>query len=197
MVDIVWTTVVVLWTLIAITFSITKIKVHRSGGGIYNMEKNPLKKKEKWIIRALALIYIVLAFIISYKFNFPFFDDFHGVTRSFFVKTGFTLFVIAQFIYIRARIAISSNWDWNKKRKGDQKKLIKKGPYKKVRHPQYTAYLLAVLATGIMLVESGILLFFILLIPLVVLKMKVEEECLKIVFPKEYSKYIKETRMFI
>lgn len=197
MVDIVWTTVVVSWTLIAITFSITKIKVNRCGGGVYNMEKNPLKKKEKWIIRVLVFIYIVLAFIVSYRFNFPFFDDFYGVSRTFFVKFGFTLFVIAQFIYIRARIAISSNWGWDKKRKGDQKKLIRKGPYKKVRHPQYTAYLLAVLATGLMLVESGILLFFILLVPLVFLKMKLEEECLKVVFPKQYSKYIKETRMLI
>lgn len=197
MVDIVWTAVVVLWTLIAITFSITKIKVHRCGGGIYNMEKNPLEKKEKWIIRALALIYIVLAFFVSYKFNFPIFDDFNGVTRLYFVKTGFILFVIALIIYIRARIAISSNWGWDKKPKENQKKLIKKGPYKKVRHPQYTAYLLAILATGFMMVESEILLFFILLVPFIFLKMKVEEECLKVVFPKEYPKYTKETRMFL
>jgi len=195
MIDIAWTAVVISWAIIAVTYSITKIKVHRCGGGVYNMKDYPLSKKEKWILRFLIVVYLVLAFFISYKFKIPGFDDFVGVSRPFFIKIGFIFFAVAQVIYIRARVAISSNWSWDKKPKSNRKKLIKSGPYRVVRHPQFGAYLLAILATGLMLVMSGILLFFILIIPLLILRMKVEEAILMSVFPKQYPKYIKETRI--
>ena len=197
MIDLAWTAVVISWAIMATTYSITKIKVHRCGGGIYEMEKYPLSKKEKWLLRLLILAYIILAFFISYHFEIPGFDDYEGITRPYFVKLGMIIFTIAQVNYIRARIAISSNCSWQKCFVGDRKKLIKSSLYRKVRHPQFGAYILAILATGLMLLKGGILLFLVLIIPLMILRMKVEEEILNAVFPKEYPKYIKETRILL
>lgn len=197
MIDLAWTAVVILWAVMATTYSITKIKVHRCGGGIYNMENYPLNKKEKWLLRFLILAYVLLAFFISYKFVIPGFDDYLGIAKPYFVKIGFIIFLIAQVNYIRARIAISSSCSWEGAYVRDRKTLIKTGPYHKVRHPQFGAYVLAILATGLMLLKGSILLFLILIIPLMILRMKVEEEILNAVFLKQYSEYIKETRMLL
>jgi len=197
MIDIAWTTVVLSWTLIVITYSITKIKVHRCGGGIYSLEGYPLSKNQKWLLRLLVFLYIVLAFLFSLKFKINFFDNFMDISKFFFMKLGFTLFLIGEIIFLRSRIAISSNWGWDRQPKKNRGKLIKIGPYKTTRHPQYGAYLLAVLATGLMLLKSGILLFFVFLLPIMYLKIRIEEEILKEVFPNSYPKYIEETRMIL
>lgn len=195
MIDIAWTFVVIGWTVVTISFSITKIKVHRCGGGIYATENNPLEKKEKWIIRALVLVYIILTFFIALKFRIFEFDNLSDISRPYFYKLGGVVFLIAMILFLRARFAISSNWGWDKKAKHDVDKLIRKGPYLKVRHPQYAAYLLLVFATGIILLKSCIIIFCLMLVPLVYLKLRVEEECLKAIFPKEYPDYIKKTRV--
>lgn len=197
MLDIAWTTVVICWTFMVITHSITTIKVHRCGGGLYNMKNNPLASHEKWLMRALVFIYVFFTFWLALYLDVPFIENFNDVSRPYFIKLGFTIFMIGLVLFVRSRVAISSNWGWDKKSKGDRSKLIKVDIYKRVRHPQYTAYFFAVLATGIMLMKSGIILFAFILIPLLYLKMKVEEEILLEIFPKEYPKYIKETRMFI
>jgi protein-S-isoprenylcysteine O-methyltransferase Ste14 len=197
MIDIAWIAVVILWAVMATTYSITKIKVHRCGGGIYDMENYPLSKKEKWLLRFLILTYILLAFFIAYQFEIPGFDDYKGIAKPYFVKFGFIIFLIAQVNYIRARIAISSGCSWEGTLVRDRKTLIKTGPYHKVRHPQFGAFVLAILATGIMLLKGSILLFLILIIPLMILRMKVEEEILNSVFLKEYPEYTKETRILL
>ncbi len=197
MIDIAWTAVVILWAVMATTYSITKIKVHRCGGGIYNMANYPLTNKEKWVLRFLILAYLLLAFFVSYQFIIPGFDDLTSITKPYFVRLGFIIFLIAQVIYIRARIAISSNCSWDRTYSHDKKLLIKSGPYGKVRYPQYGALILAILATGLMLLKGSILLFLILVIPLVILRMKVEEEILNAVFPKQYPEYIKKTRTLL
>ncbi len=197
MIDIAWTIVVICWTVMVITYSITKIKVHRCGGGLYSMKNNPLANKEKWIMRALIFIYVFFTFWIAISVEIPFIEGFDDVSRAYFTKLGVYLFLITIIHFIRARVAISSNWGWDKKPKKNRGKLIKQGIYRTIRHPQYTALFLAVLATGIMLLKVGIVLFAIILVPLLYLKMKVEEEILVEVFPEDYKDYIKETQMFI
>jgi len=179
-----------------ITYSITKIKVHRCGGGLYNMKKNPLANSEKWLMRGLIFVYVFFTFWLTLNIEIPFVEELSEIDHPYFIYLGFMIFVIALIFYARARVAISSNWGWDKKPKADRSKLIKVDIYNTVRHPQYTAYFLAVFATGMMLAKIGMIIFAILLVPLLYLKMKVEEEILMEVFPKEYKKYIKETRMF-
>lgn len=196
MLDIAWTIVVICWTFIVIILSITKIQAHRCGGGIYDMQKNPLAVKEKWLMRALIFIYVFFTFWITYFIDIPLFSSMGDVSKNYFIKLGLAIFIIAMILYSRARVAITSNWVWDKECNINMNKLIKADIYNKVRHPQYTAYFLAVLATGIMLLKIGIVLFAIILIPLIYFKTKAEEEILIEIFPEEYPKYIKETGMF-
>lgn len=197
MIDIAWTIVVICWTVMVITYSITKIKVHRCGGGLYSMKNNPLANSEKWIMRALVFIYVFFTFWLVINIKVPFIEEFGDVSRAYFAKLGFYLFLITMIHYVRARVAISSNWGWDKRPKKNRGKLITDSIYQYIRHPQYSAYFLAILATGVMLLNVGIIIFAIVLVPLLYLKTKVEEEILMEVFPKEYKKYIKETGMFI
>jgi protein-S-isoprenylcysteine O-methyltransferase Ste14 len=197
MVDIAWTIVVICWTFMVITYSITKIKVHRCGGGLYNMKKNLLASHEKWLMKALIFIYVFFTFWLTLNLKIPYIENLADIDNPYFIKLGFCIFLIALVVFARARVAISSNWGWDKKSKADRTKLIKVDIYNTVRHPQYAAYFLAVLSTGIMLTKLGIIIFAVLLIPLLYLKMKVEEEILMEVFPKEYEEYIKKTRMFL
>lgn len=196
MIDIAWTIVVICWTSLVVIYSITKIKVHRCGGGLYSMKNNPLANKEKWLIRGLVFIYIFFTFWITYFIDLPFLAGIDDVSKNYFIKLGCGIFAMSLLIYIRSRVAISSNCGWDKKLKGDRHKLIQADIYRTVRHPQYTSYFLAVFATGIMLMKVGIIMFAIALLPLLYLKMKVEEEILVEVFPKEYKGYKKKTKMF-
>jgi protein-S-isoprenylcysteine O-methyltransferase Ste14 len=77
-------------------------------------------------------------------------------------------------------------------------RLVKSGPYRLVRHPGYTGFLL--LALGIALGYSsliGLIAIPLLLLPGLAYRMKVEEKLLTEQFGVEYTAYAKRTRKLI
>lgn len=192
--DIVWTFVVVAWTVFLVTFSVTKLKMHRCGGGLFTFEI-PLINKQKWIVRAIVVVYIVAAFLFSLSMTFPVFDNLQHLSKYYFILRGAILFVIAILLYIFSRVTLGCNWKWTGELVGDRRKLIKKGPYKFIRHPQYTSLILALIATGLMLTDSRIIVFTFLIIPFAYAKSILDEQYLYFIFP-EYSDYIKKTGRF-
>ncbi|MBN1813257.1 MAG: isoprenylcysteine carboxylmethyltransferase family protein [Anaerolineae bacterium] len=76
----------------------------------------------------------------------------------------------------------------------ENQELVKTGPYRWIRHPIYTAYLMnyvggGLLSSNVVLTVVPVLMFAIL----VGLRMGKEEEMLKGEFGAEYSEYMKET----
>lgn len=195
MIDIEWLIVVIGWTIILMTLSITHLKLYRVGGGLYSLEDQKIKT-EKWIVRTITFVYLIAAFAISMQAYFPAFDDMYDVTRYYFVSQGVVLFVMALIFFIAARIALGSNWTWSGYLLRDRHKLITKGPYGFIRHPLYTSYLTAGLASGLILTDSRIIIFVILLLPVIYWKAIIEEQHLRMIFP-EYKDYEKKTRMFL
>lgn len=194
MIDVEWLIVVVGWTIILLTLSITHLKLYRVGGGLYSLEDQKIKT-EKWIVRVISFVYLIAAIAISTQAYFPVFDDMFDVTRYYFVVVGVVLFVMALIIFITARVALGSNWTWSGYLLRDRHKLITKGPYGFIRHPLYTSYVLCGIASGLILTDSRIIVFIILLLPILYWKALIEEQHLRMIFP-EYRDYEKKTRMF-
>lgn len=183
------------WTVIFITLSLTKLKQHRCSGGLYSMETG-LMHKQKWIMRAFVAVYIIVAWLISRSVYFPVFDEIKNNPRIAIIVDGAIVFLLAIVIYIPSRFAITSNCTWKGVFKRGRDKLITRGPYKYIRHPHYIAYFTAGIATGLILTDSSILVFMLLLVPMGYLKAHIEEQYLASIFP-EYKEYKKKTGMFL
>ncbi|MCS7298375.1 MAG: isoprenylcysteine carboxylmethyltransferase family protein [Spirochaetia bacterium] len=80
----------------------------------------------------------------------------------------------------------------------NERKIVKKGLYKWIRHPSYTGEIIAFIGVGIVFqhIPSSI---FIVLFPTIafIYRAMVEEKALIKEFGDEYIQYMKETRMFI
>jgi len=76
--------------------------------------------------------------------------------------------------------------------------LIKKGPYKLIRHPSYTGLLLEIAGVGLFLSNwiSSLISLFIMFLSLTY-RIALEEKFLIKEFGKEYLIYMKETKKFI
>lgn len=193
--DFIWTFVVVGWTVFVVTYSVTKLKMHRCGGGIYTFNI-PIIDKQKWLIRAIMAVYIVSIVLFSLNTEFPLFDNVKGLEEYFFISRGALFFVVAGFFYIYSRITVVSNCSWTGGHTGDRRKLIKRGPYKFICHPQSTAYISALFSTGLMLTDSRIIIFTCLFIPFLYAKSIIDEQYLYMIF-KDYPDYIEKTDRFI
>lgn len=178
-----------------ITFSITKLKTHRCGGGIYTMEI-PISHKQKWTVRAMMLLYLVCSALFTIEVGFKELDSFYRGFSDFFVLHGTIIFIVAIALYIDSRIVISSNCSWSGDFKCDRHMLIEKGPYKKIRHPQPLAYFLALLGTSFITHDSRIFMFALFLVPLCFVKSMIDEQYLRFIFP-EYDEYAKKTGRFL
>jgi protein-S-isoprenylcysteine O-methyltransferase Ste14 len=194
MYDIPWIIVVIGWTIMFVSYSVTKLKTHRCGGGIYTMEV-PLAHKQKWPLRAMILLYLVLAFLFCVNFNFAELTFFYKEFSDFFIFHGTIIFIIAFALYVDARLTISSNCSWSGKFKCDRHKLIQSGPYKRVRHPQPLAYFLAFIATSFITHDAKVFLFALCLVPMYYAKSMIDEQYLLFIFP-EYEDYMKKTGRF-
>lgn len=192
--DVPWLIVVIGWTTMLVTYSITKLKTYRSGGGIYTM-KVPISHKQKWIIRSMMFLYIVCAGLFSLNVGFAELDFLYRDFSDFFILHGTIIFIIAAILYIDSRITISSNCSWSGEFKRDRNKLIQKGPYKRIRHPQPLAYFLALIGTSFIIHDARVFLFALLLVPVVIVKSMIDEQYLYFVFP-EYEEYVKKTGRF-
>jgi protein-S-isoprenylcysteine O-methyltransferase Ste14 len=194
MADIEWMLVVTGWTIIFMALSISHFKMFRVGGGICKLEDKRIRN-ERWVIRLLFSVYLIAAAFIAKNVHITAFDKYTGIEKYHFIFLGIIIFIIAICVFISGRVALGSNWSWSGKLLRDRRKLIKSGPYSCVRHPLYSSYVVAGIASGLILTDSRILIFIVLILPAVYLKAKIEEQFLRMIFP-DYEDYKKQTRMF-
>jgi len=77
-------------------------------------------------------------------------------------------------------------------------KLIKKGPYRYIRHPLYTSTILIFLGlAGTLSSVIGVIATVMLIIPAILLRIKREEYYLEKKFGKQYKNYKKSTKSLI
>ena len=107
--------------------------------------------------------------------------------------TGILLYVLGIALYTWSNIALGKDLSAGLQiRKGHQ--LVESGPYRKIRHPMYAAWL--VCGLGILLLSANwliTLLYFIPVISRILLRLKPEEKLLSDHFGQKYGKYQKRT----
>jgi protein-S-isoprenylcysteine O-methyltransferase Ste14 len=79
-----------------------------------------------------------------------------------------------------------------------EQSIVKRGPYRFIRHPSYTGALLTLIGIGLAVQSWGALLVLVLIFGIVYgYRIYVEEKALVAHFGEEYIAYMKETKMLI
>jgi len=158
---------------------------------LFNKNKSPGIKKEGWtfptaviaynsIIVGTVVEYIILTREINYKVSII----------GFFLE-GFGLFLTLSSIKSLGRL-----WSFAFEIKEDHK-IVKDGVYRYVRHPYYVGVLLEI--TGFSLFANSyymLTLALLVLYPIIILRMILEEKLMTSVFREEYENYKREIRAF-
>jgi len=134
-----------------------------------------------------SLLYVFTNTIDSLNFNFPVIVRFLGMVAI----------AISFWLFISTHRTLGKNFSAILTIKKDHK-LIQEGPYKRVRHPMYTAIYFIIY--GFFLLSSNLLigiLPFISFSYLYFSRVKQEEEMMLKKFGKEYEKYMKRTGRLI
>lgn len=77
-------------------------------------------------------------------------------------------------------------------------KLIQHGPYRLLRHPSYTGFLLSMLGFGLALGNwLSIIVLGVIITPLLIYRIRVEEAALRSAFPDQYQTYAQHTKRLI
>ncbi|HTI80448.1 MAG TPA: isoprenylcysteine carboxylmethyltransferase family protein [Acetobacteraceae bacterium] len=109
---------------------------------------------------------------------------------------GFALVLAGIAVSISARVSLGGNWSGIVTLKQDHE-LIRKGPYRLVRHPIYTGLLAAILGTAIAQGEVRSILAVALVAAAFVHKIGIEEAFLTQEFGDAYTRYRREVPALI
>ncbi|MEX2160951.1 MAG: isoprenylcysteine carboxylmethyltransferase family protein [Anaerolineales bacterium] len=116
---------------------------------------------------------------------------------SFLQYTGLSLILLGAALFVWALRTLGSSFSGHVSVKRGQE-LVRSGPYKHIRHPTYTGYLL--MALGISLGYSslaGLASVLLFLVPSVVYRLQVEEKLLASRFGEKYLDYKIKTKKLI
>lgn len=144
--------------------------------------------------RILAATGYLLIFTALYL---PLFTGAHLLPASAPLQTTGAILCIAGIgLSIWSRLLLGANWSGGVTAKRDHE-LIIRGPYRVVRHPIYTGFLMAL--TGTSLVTGGGAAIFVTVVCLLALYLKIaqEEKLLNELFPGAYAAYQRQTRKLV
>lgn len=110
--------------------------------------------------------------------------------------SGLTLVVIGAIIVLWARLTLARNWSGAVALQ-EGHELIVRGPYRSVRHPIYSGFLLMVLGTALAQGRAQAFAAVIILVVCHVWKLRAEEALLARHFPHSYPDYKARTKALI
>jgi protein-S-isoprenylcysteine O-methyltransferase Ste14 len=139
---------------------------------------------------------IGLALIVILALRTPFVRGHAGIVHTPVLQgLGLALFLLGLAVAVWARMNLGKNWGMPMTRK-DSPELVTTGPYRYVRHPIYSGFILAMLGTALALDLIGLIVFA-LVGAYFVYSATVEERTMTARFPAEYPTYKSSTKMLI
>jgi protein-S-isoprenylcysteine O-methyltransferase Ste14 len=184
----------ILFILVRVFFSIK----YRKAENPDNKGNKPgtLEGKLNFFIRRFVIIPLLMVTIWDYyTFNPSWMNIFIlPIPKTIlWIITAIGITGVAFLIWVH--ICLGKEWYANLKfRRGH--KLIKRGPYSKIRHPMYTALFTIYLSIALVSVNLLIIILIILAIISIIIRLPEEEEMLITEFGDDYTNYIKETGRF-
>jgi protein-S-isoprenylcysteine O-methyltransferase Ste14 len=158
----------------------------------------PSKRREFPWQRLKHVIPMLLAFLLIYKQAFA-----RGVLGEHVVPENAAVAMIGLLstaggliFAVWARIALGGNWSGSVTIKSGHS-LIRRWPYRSIRHPIYTGILLSFAGTVLLQGEVRSLLGFALILLALYRKAKREERFLSDEFGEEFAAHAKQTGMFL
>jgi protein-S-isoprenylcysteine O-methyltransferase Ste14 len=148
----------------------------------------------QFIIRVAGGV-LFFAFIVLYAVYPPFMDALHFGLPSAARWIGVGISLIGEAMWIYAQILLSRYWSPQLRIQSDHR-IMKDGPYKRIRHPIYS--FMFVWSFGLVLFTSHwfFVCFFALTVILLCLRAPKEEQMMLREFGEDYARYMKETGRF-
>lgn len=175
-----------LWIGVGIVWAVTAVRTKRT------------ERVQSLGSRLIHLLLAVAGFTLLFKQGFGF-----GVLGRQVVPdsaaiayTGLALTVAGLAFAIWARLLLGGNWSALVTIKRDHR-IVRRGPYRVVRHPIYSGGLLAVLGTALVVGELRGLIALALIFTAWWLKLRLEEEFLEKQFGEEYVEYRRKVKALI
>ncbi len=158
----------------------------------------PSKRREFPWQRLEHVIPMAIGFLLIYNHNFAwkFLGD-RIVPQNDVVTVGGLLLTLGGLVFaVWARIALGANWSGTVTIKSGHN-LIRRGPYKWIRHPIYTGILLSFVGTVLLQGEVRSFLGFLLVLLALYRKAKREERFLSEEFGQGFTEHARHTGMFL
>jgi protein-S-isoprenylcysteine O-methyltransferase Ste14 len=158
----------------------------------------PSKRREFPWQRLEHVIPLVIGFLFLYNPNFAwkFLGDRIIPQNDWVTILGLLLTAGGLIFAVWARIALGANWSGTVTIKSGHD-LIRRGPYKWIRHPIYTGILISFLGTMLLLGEVRAFCGFALVLLALYRKAKREERFLSEEFGDSFAEHAKHTGMFL
>ena len=158
----------------------------------------PSKRREFPWQRLEHVIPMILGFLLIYKsaFAWNWLGERLVPENSAVAVIGLALVVGGLLFAVWARIALGANWSGTVTIKTGHN-LIRRGPYRWIRHPIYTGLLLSLVGTILLQGEVRAMLGFVLVLLALYRKAKREERFLSEEFGEGFAEHSKHTGMFL
>lgn len=176
-----------LWIVFVVYWAISAIGAKRSVGG--RAWRNEIG------LRLGVIVLVVIALRLPTLRSALRSAQAHTAGNAFTGLAGVVLCVLGIGLAILARVHLGRNWGMPMSRK-ENPALVTTGPYAFIRHPIYTGMLLAMLGSAI-----GESVFWVVLLFLFgayfLYSARREEKLMMEQFPKQYSAYMRRTKMLV
>jgi protein-S-isoprenylcysteine O-methyltransferase Ste14 len=158
----------------------------------------PSKRREFPWQRMEHVIPLLFGFMLIYKrgFDWRWLSDRIVPEYSTVAVVGLLLVIGGLLFAVWARIALGANWSGTVTIKTGHN-LIRRGPYRWIRHPIYTGLLLSLVGTVLLQGEVRAMLGFVLALLALYRKAKREERFLSEEFGEGFAEHTQQTGMFL
>ncbi len=155
-----------------------------------------VKKRESPLERVQHLIPLILGFWLLFEKNWKGLDVRLAPDTPAAWWPGLVLTAAGVAISIWARVSLGTNWSGVVTLK-DNHELIRKGPYRRVRHPIYTGLLLGMIGTAMIKGHLRGWLGFLIVLAAYYFKARREEGFLRQEFGEGFEEHSRRTGMFL
>ena len=157
---------------------------------IVALSVNASKSSEGWLLRMQHLVPLAVGFLLIFHGGHPFiYGRLHHA--NWLSLVGLALTVLGLLFSVWGRLHLGKYWSGIITLK-EGHELIRSGPYRLVRHPLYTGFLLAVLGSALTAGTGDALAGFLLIFIAYLIKVRREEAVLSREFGDQYVRFKQE-----